>query len=270
MHENEWEEEHEGPGVSPQASSSCTSDSLALQGFPRAPSMEYTPLPTRAASEIREQVAAAQRHAKEQRSELGSVFGALQRHASETWAGKATRGSDAEPTTPPTVSADPSCMAHAPRPQSPSRVSSSPVNPLVKDSPRSLKRARQKENKRQHRVPGPYKAGKHTSAPGRDACEQALDDVRAILHPRRNNGKGHHPYPGDDLLRFRLELMEALLAVYTTKELGPGAGFLGWQASSLFVVKMRGRGKTLAESLRGWTREFLEDRAQLPINVYGS
>jgi hypothetical protein len=221
---------------------------------------------------IVERVAEVQHQAAERLSHLGSVFEGMVRHASNVFRAAAcgTRSASPEPETPPVVSTEEPGelgeVAHAP---------ATPVGELpdflpIKNTPRSRKRAQQRAKERQRKVDPTRHARTRVAAPDRKACEEALEDVRAILHPRRKNGKGHKPFAGDDLLRFRLELMETLLALYVADDFIPGVGWMGWQASSMMAARMRGCGKKKAASAREWTRAFLDDRSQLPINLYGS
>jgi hypothetical protein len=151
-------------------------------------------------------------------------------------------------------------------------VSTSKQDSPTKSLPRSQKRAkrRRKERERKKESKEGNRRQSHVGAPSINDCLQALEDVRNILRPLWPNGIGHLPFIGDDLLRFRLELMEAFLAIFTSSKFGHGRKTLTWQTASLHAAKTKGRGKGQAESLRAWTREFLEDRTQLSINLYGS
>jgi hypothetical protein len=226
------------------------------------------------AAAIAERVAEAQRHAEQRKTACGGVLAEMVRRASDTFqaAMNQTESGSSVPVMPSAVRNEQDVGTRAPGclPSTPPPLGDLPEFTSIKNSPRSRKRARQKANRQQRQFNPTHRGGTRVPAPNRDICVSALDDVQALLRPRRKNGKGHKPFDGDDLLRNRLELMRLFLSLYVTEDVIPGTGWLGWQQSSLLAVKMRGGGKTQAESVRQWTRDFLANRAQLPINVYGS
>ena len=100
----------------------------------------------------------------------------------------------------------------------------------------------------------------------------AKDDIESILNPRRNTGYGHKDANLDAHLRHRLELMRSFLVIYY---IDPIRG-KNWIESSLDAIQIwdagrqhRTTGKWAARELRQWTKSFIHDRRNLPINQYG-
>lgn len=96
-------------------------------------------------------------------------------------------------------------------------------------------------------------------------AQSALADVSAILSPKRKSGPGHNPFDGDDLLRSRLHMVKVMFWTFIDKS-EPTT----WIAASLKTAHTFQRSTHTAKQLRKWARSFIEDRDDLPINLYGS
>jgi hypothetical protein len=108
----------------------------------------------------------------------------------------------------------------------------------------------------------------YQSAPSVDDAQRAHRDIVNILEPRRANGKGHDPFEGDETLRKRLVLVRQHLWLYTHPDEHQR---LGWKAASKQAASNLERGtKAGAEQIRIWARRFLNDREDLPFNLYGA
>lgn len=105
--------------------------------------------------------------------------------------------------------------------------------------------------------------------PSREVALQALMDVTTILSPRRVSGKGYKPFPfpGDEVLRRRLMMIQMHLRTFTSTN---QRLHRPWTAASLDTAVHFARGPWTARRIREWTRAFIEDRDNLPFNLYGT
>jgi len=94
-----------------------------------------------------------------------------------------------------------------------------------------------------------------------------LVDLKAILQPPCDFGKGGYKDPKlDRLLPSRLEKMSMFLWNYIDTSEQPN----GWMGASLKTAKAFQKGPWLAGRLREWTRAFVNDQDDLPLNIYGT
>jgi hypothetical protein len=107
--------------------------------------------------------------------------------------------------------------------------------------------------------------GQRRLPPTIPACQMAHSDLAEILHPHRKNGIGYLPFDGDELLRKRLDMMRMLLWAYVDPK-NPRT----WTKASDHAAQAYEKSGHTARLLRKWTRSFVEDREDLPINLYGS
>lgn len=94
-------------------------------------------------------------------------------------------------------------------------------------------------------------------------AQSALDDIKALLMPRKPSGKGRKTFDGDDVLRTRMEMIRMHLWTYVSGT--PPS----WIDASFRTANAHQRGYHLARQLRGWTRDFIADRHKLPVNTRG-
>jgi hypothetical protein len=94
----------------------------------------------------------------------------------------------------------------------------------------------------------------------------ALADLGLHLKPKRNVKGNRYTDPGfDSLTRNRLENMKMFLMLYVDPVHGKP-----WMDASLHIANLVGRGSYFARKLREWTRNYIDDRTCLPVNVYGT
>lgn len=94
-------------------------------------------------------------------------------------------------------------------------------------------------------------------------AQSALDDLKALLAPRKPSGKGRKEFNGGDVLRTRMDMMRQMLWTYISGK--PPA----WIDASLRTANAFQRGRNCARQLREWTRRFIADRHDLPFNTRG-
>lgn len=111
----------------------------------------------------------------------------------------------------------------------------------------------------------PFTAGQYIPPPSLVEAVSALDDLKLLIQPRRTSGIGHKDPHLDLLLRSRLEKMRMFLWNYTKP-----IGACRWQAASLMTANAYGKGTWLAGRLHEWTRAYILDRDDIPLNVYGT
>ncbi|OAX37477.1 hypothetical protein K503DRAFT_719663 [Rhizopogon vinicolor AM-OR11-026] len=104
-----------------------------------------------------------------------------------------------------------------------------------------------------------------TPPPTLEEAATALDDLKFLIQPRRPSGIGHKDPKLDLLLRSRLEKMRMFLWNYTKL-----IGAKRWQAASLMTADAYGKSTWLAGHLCEWTRAYILDRNDLPLNMYGT
>lgn len=90
---------------------------------------------------------------------------------------------------------------------------------------------------------------------------KAWEDIKKLIKPPRNSGRGYKPFDGDDELYSRLTQMRMLLYKYSS-------GMAGWTEASHQVSQLFEYGETRARRLRTWTRAFLADRHALPYSAF--
>jgi hypothetical protein len=101
--------------------------------------------------------------------------------------------------------------------------------------------------------------------PSFKAAKEAFHVISLILRPKRKSGIGHNPFKGDELLRACLQQMEMFLVLFVDKE-NP----ITWIQASQDVACYNQKITHTAKMIQKWTRSFIEDRHNLPINLYGS
>ncbi|KAJ7135031.1 hypothetical protein C8R43DRAFT_894625 [Mycena crocata] len=113
---------------------------------------------------------------------------------------------------------------------------------------------------------GPLPDGKLREAPTVVDALAALVDLRELMRPHRNTGRGYRDPGIDPFVRIRMEAMKIMLNFYTA-DLSKTKGF--WAASSLQAAVSQGKGRYCARQLRAMVRQFILDRDILPLNLYG-
>ncbi|TRM64643.1 hypothetical protein BD626DRAFT_400807, partial [Schizophyllum amplum] len=113
-------------------------------------------------------------------------------------------------------------------------------------------------------------AGRLREAPTVTLALDALKDVLILLRGESRGKAGGYKDPlieGGPFVRIRIEGIRAMLAMYTNRE---SATFQKWGQSAFMAAIGLGRGRHCARVLAKLTREFINDRKVLPINLYGS
>ena len=136
---------------------------------------------------------------------------------------------------------------------------------LNQDSANDMDSETQSEDSEEEQSHSEPREGHERLPPAIPACEKALLDLIEILNPHRKNGIGHIPFDGDNLLRKRLEMMRMFLWMYVDQK-QPRT----WTEACDYTVRAHQKGGYVGRRLRQWTRSFVEDRDDLPINLYGS
>jgi len=108
--------------------------------------------------------------------------------------------------------------------------------------------------------------GKHDHPPAIYEAQSALDDIKKLLRPPRDKGPGYKDPGLDELLRGRLEGMRHFLWAYVNPQSSTHGA---WGASSMKAADDLEKGMAFACKLREWSRAFLADREDIPINPYG-
>jgi hypothetical protein len=92
-------------------------------------------------------------------------------------------------------------------------------------------------------------------------------DLQRILKLPRHTGRGYKDPEFDHLFQYHLEGMKQFMWAYINLK----SGFTGkWQAASLKTADNLEKRPALAKNLRIWTRAFIADRKDLPVNPYGA
>ena len=95
----------------------------------------------------------------------------------------------------------------------------------------------------------------------------AHGDLQQILKLPRHSGRGYKDLEFDQLFQYHLEGMKQFMWAY----INPKSGYTGqWQATLLKTADNLEKGLALAKNLRAWTRAFIADRKDLPVNPYGT
>ena len=117
--------------------------------------------------------------------------------------------------------------------------------------------------------PKPYdrnRPGQVRSIPTQVKALEGLEDLKKIIHPSRNTGRGYKN-PGTDLwCRARLEGMQSLLNMFTNPL---SWTYDQWGGSACQAAIGLGRGQHCARQLCKLARTFIADREVLPVNPYG-
>jgi hypothetical protein len=111
-----------------------------------------------------------------------------------------------------------------------------------------------------------FTKAKLARAPDLEEARRALASLTLLLRGRRKKGNNVKPFKCDDTTRRRLERMQMLLQTYTHSRKSER---LPWIAASLRVAQMHGESVAKAESLRKWTRAYMANRNDIPVNLYG-
>jgi hypothetical protein len=114
--------------------------------------------------------------------------------------------------------------------------------------------------------PTPPSVPKWVAPPAFHGARKAYEDVHAILHPKRCKGVKFVKFEGDDLLRSRLEMVRMCLLLYTHPNV---CERLTWINASLRTASSFGKSSHTAQRIREWSRAFMDDRGDLPLNLYG-
>ena len=92
-------------------------------------------------------------------------------------------------------------------------------------------------------------------------------ELQMILKPARKTGRGHKDPELDSFFKARLEGMKQFMWTY----INPKSGATGqWAAASLQMANNLEKGPSHTKKLRNWTRAFIADRENLPVNPYGA
>jgi hypothetical protein len=153
------------------------------------------------------------------------------------------------------VAPSPPPVLLVPSPPQPCALASIPLVPNPLARPPSSVRAR------------PYaRKWKFQAAPDLVEARRALESITLLLHGKRKKGKSIKPFKCDMTTQERLTRMKMLLRIYTHTL---KAERQSWIAASLHVAHAHGESTAKAESLRQWTRAYMEDRKNIPVNLYG-
>lgn len=108
--------------------------------------------------------------------------------------------------------------------------------------------------------------GKFMFAPSVEEVTLALEDLKKILKPLQQTGKGYKDPELDLVFRAHLEGMKQFMWTY----INPISGFTGcWSASSLHTADCLQRGPLHAQSLQDWVQAFATNYENLPVNPMG-
>jgi hypothetical protein len=109
--------------------------------------------------------------------------------------------------------------------------------------------------------------GKFMAPPTMEEVVLAHRELQMVLKPARKTGRGHKDPELDSFFKARLEGMKQFMWTY----MNPRSGATGqWAAASLQTANNLEKGPSHAKKLRNWTRAFIADRENLPVNPYGS
>jgi hypothetical protein len=108
--------------------------------------------------------------------------------------------------------------------------------------------------------------GQERQAPTQVQVIEALKDLKNILRPPRKTGAGYTDPNIDPFARIRMEAMQTMLHFYTNPKSNT---YDKWGASACQAAISLGRGEYCARQLTRLSRQFIRDRAILPLNPYG-
>ena len=106
----------------------------------------------------------------------------------------------------------------------------------------------------------------YTPPPSLDTATLALADLTQILRPPRKTGNGYRDPQLDSVFRSRLEHMQQFLSAYVNIQ---SVTSNRWIAASVQVAISVQRKPWYARTIRKRTRAFINDREDLPYNIYG-
>jgi transposase len=109
--------------------------------------------------------------------------------------------------------------------------------------------------------------GAYIAAPTIEEVRSAHADLQNILKPRQVTGKGYMDPEFDELFKFWLLSMKQFMWTY----INPDSGFTGcWIAASVKTANNLEKGPAHAKKVHEWTRAFIYDCEDLPVNPYGA
>ncbi|KAF9462285.1 hypothetical protein BDZ94DRAFT_1322673 [Collybia nuda] len=109
------------------------------------------------------------------------------------------------------------------------------------------------------------KTGVFLEPPSVEQIKLAHEDIKKILKPPRAKGAGYQPHGLDEFVCSRLEAMKMFMWKYIDDRKK-----LGWVLASLETASDHQRGPYHAHRLREWTRGFVDNCKNIPINEYGT
>jgi hypothetical protein len=139
-----------------------------------------------------------------------------------------------------------------------SSVPSGEAGEASKSSPQDTPHASKEENTR---------TGKLREPPTLIGAIEALKDLKELLHPHRKNAPGRDDPELNLFVRTRMEGMQSLLSFYTNPK---STTYDKWGPSAYQAAISLDRGRHCARQLCILVREFIKNRAVLPINPYGN
>jgi hypothetical protein len=108
--------------------------------------------------------------------------------------------------------------------------------------------------------------GKLREAPSQQKAIDALKDLREKLKPARATGRGYKDPGIDPFVRIRMDGMQTMLNFYTNPK---STTYDKWGASACQAAISMGRGRYCSRQLAKLSKQFIMDRAVLPVNPYG-
>jgi hypothetical protein len=98
-----------------------------------------------------------------------------------------------------------------------------------------------------------------------DKARVAAKGLEEIIRPHQDTGPGHKDSGLDMLTSAQLEMMRMFLNIYISDNVARSDGWIG---ASLIAATAAGKGQWLAHRLRKWSRAYIKDPKDLPINPY--
>jgi hypothetical protein len=111
--------------------------------------------------------------------------------------------------------------------------------------------------------------GKLREAPTIHAALGAFTDLRTILQPPRQTGRGYKVNSKNEMdpyVRARLDILRTFLSFYVDYR---SKTFGCWRESARQAALSVGRGDWCARNICRMARQFIADRSVLPLNPYG-
>ncbi|KAG1868955.1 hypothetical protein DFJ58DRAFT_653650, partial [Suillus subalutaceus] len=97
-------------------------------------------------------------------------------------------------------------------------------------------------------------------------CATALQDLRNILKPCRDTGRGYKDPGLDNWTKGRLKSMVTFLMHYTNSS---SPGYEAWMAASLLTANRKGMSSWWARDLCEVMKAYINNCVNVPINPYG-